>query len=191
MVNEDVDGKQAVNNLLAGIVERYQAIQNSISEGSWQPLQTSFSNQFQNMFPQSGDSPKVAFNKNMNLALSVAGGGEGGIAETISKNEESLIQIGKQELSHVVEGHAWNTSLPDKSTFLKGIDPVKLINQASEADGTIQSRTGNIQRTITGANGIGIDRVTSQVTNTYTVITRLLDSGGEALVTAFPGIPKK
>jgi hypothetical protein len=118
-------------------------------------------------------------------------GGEAKAAGTISKNAESLIQIGKKELEHVIEGHAWNTVLEKKSTFLKGIDPVKLINEASKKVGEIQSSTGNMQRTVTGFKNIGVDVTTKQVTNTYTLFTKVLRDGKEALVTIFPGVPRK
>ena len=145
---KDPNGKffqELFDNLIAGPRERYTAIQESIAQNSLQPLQTSFNNQFSGMLPQQGDNPEVANRKIIGLVMSVSGGvGEEGV---ISKNVGG-IQITKERLGHVIEGHAWNTSLPDKSTFLKGVDPVKLINEASEIPGVLQKSSGNIQRII-------------------------------------------
>lgn len=123
---------------------------------------------------------------------SVKGEAKGAVkaGEIISKNADSLIQITKDKLGHVVQGHAWNSLEEGSSKFLKGVDPVKLVNEAAGVRATLQKSTGNYIRTIKNETNIGIDKVTKKLTDTYTVITKTMKDGSEKLITTFPSASK-
>lgn len=71
-----------------------------------------------------------------------------------------------------------------KSLFNAGEDITGLINAAENVT-PVQQANGNLQRVVDAGRPIGIDRVTGQPTNIYTVITTTAGN----LVTAFPGLP--
>ena len=53
--------------------DRYNAIIQSINEGSWQPLLSKLNEQADNLFPQVGDSNEVATDKTIYLVMSFSG----------------------------------------------------------------------------------------------------------------------
>lgn len=109
----------------------------------------------------------------------------------IAKGAGNLIEITRQQLAHVIKRHAWNSKedIENASKFLKGIDPVKLVNQAAKIAPT-SSIGGTIIRTITTTKTVGFDAVAKKYTNTYTVITKILKNGKESLSSVHPGLPK-
>jgi uncharacterized protein YvpB len=121
--------------------------------------------------------------------MPLVGGNIKTAGSAISKNI-GAIQITKESLKHVVEGHAWNSTKNNSSKFFEGIDPVKLVNQAAETKSLLQKSTGNYIRNVESKINVGIDRVTNSVTNTYTVVTKKLKDGTEKLITTFPSSSK-
>jgi RHS repeat-associated protein len=77
----DPTGRSVLTDLMAGPIERYEAIRASINQGSYSPLQQSFTNQSAEMFPQPGDGQQVRNAKMMNFALSFSGGSEGNVVK--------------------------------------------------------------------------------------------------------------
>jgi hypothetical protein len=96
------------------------------------------------------------------------------------------IKIGEKELQDVIEKHTegGTQNTPDKSTFKKGIDIRRLIQEA-ERESPVKQPNGRMRRTVTADREIGID-LNGKPTRTYTVIT----NPDGSLVTAHPGLPR-
>ena len=124
------------------------------------------------------------------LDMKAIGGIEKGVRSELVTKNDGFIQISKEKLTHVIDRHAWNSKISDTSSFLKGVDPVKLINRAQNTKSILQEKTGNLIRVVESSKNIGIDRVTKKSTNIYTVVSRNIGNGIEKLITTFPGKPK-
>jgi len=106
---------------------------------------------------------------------------KGAIAEAFV----AAISITPKGLNHVLDRHVpGGVGAAGKSLFNAGEDITALI-KAAENVTPVQQANGNWQRIIDAGRPIGIDRVTGQPTNIYTVITTTAGN----LVTAFPGLP--
>ena len=198
--NVDPDGKTALGNALfnlsAGPYERYQAVRASIQQGSFQPLQNSFSNQFQSMFPQSSDSPQVASQKNMNLVMGFMGGGEGELANTVDHTVKYGADLGSQMNAVAGSASAAGLDLSEHATLrmternitinqvaetMKN-DPVEYFHEGSFKNGFRDASskifvgqaqdTGRITTVINNTSGNYLSNLVSKGLNTLSKLTK-------------------
>jgi hypothetical protein len=94
------------------------------------------------------------------------------------------VSLGLRGLGHVIERHTVGGALSaGKSVFNTGEDFYALATNAAQAQATASGR--NFVRVVDAGRPIGIDRLTSQQTSIYTVVTNR--SGN--VVTMHPGRP--
>lgn len=124
------------------------------------------------------------------IAKGFAKAGSVVIAATVMKQAiretKPLIKITQDGLAHVIERHTLNelSQFVKKSKFLENVNIPTLIQKANEVNPISQPK-GRLAWIVDAGTNIGVDRVTKQPVQVYTVIT---ESTGE-LVTAFPGLP--
>ena len=94
------------------------------------------------------------------------------------------ISISAERLQHVLDRHGYNTIQKNVSTFNRGVNISKLIEQSSKINPSIQPN-GNLERIFDAGKNIGIDRLTGNQTSITTVITNKANE----LITSFPGRP--
>ncbi len=108
------------------------------------------------------------------------------VVKQATKEIKPIIKMTKDGLMHAIERHTVNelSQFVKKSKFLENVNIPTLIQKANQVN-PVSQPNGRLAWVVDAGTNSGVDRVTNQPTQLYTVIT---ESTGE-LVTAFPGLP--